>query len=158
MQVDRYEKFWMVLAFAMIAAFAGAVAFGAWQHAVHPPGGMEVIDPLRVRVDSDFAEPRVEPQADGTIEVVGVTEMFLFRPSVIRVPRDTPVRFRLTSPDVLHGFQVVGTNANVLVVPGYVTEFTMSFPAPGEYLVVCNEYCGLSHHLMQAKLVVEEAP
>ena len=34
-------------------------------------------------------------------------------------------------------------------------EFTMTFPEPGEYLIVCNEYCGISHHLMQARLIVE---
>jgi len=39
-----------------------------------------------------------------------------------------------------------------------VSEVVASFPEPGEYLIVCNEYCGLSHHLMQAKLLVENAP
>jgi cytochrome c oxidase subunit 2 len=33
---------------------------------------------------------------------------------------------------------------------------TTTFRRPGEYLIVCNEYCGLAHHLMQAKVVVEE--
>jgi cytochrome c oxidase subunit 2 len=79
--------------------------------------------------------------------------MFQFRPSVIRVPTG-PVRFRMTSPDVIHGFQIVGTNANVTVTPGYVSEFSINFDAPGEYLIVCNEFCGLSHHLMQGKLIV----
>ena len=108
-----------------------------------------------MRTDTEFAEPGVVTGPDGEITVVAVAEMFAFRPSVIRVPVGQTVRFRMTSPDVLHGFQVVGTNANVMAVPGYVTEFTMAFPRPGEYLIVCNEYCGLSHHLMQAKLIVE---
>jgi heme/copper-type cytochrome/quinol oxidase subunit 2 len=30
-----------------------------------------------------------------------------------------------------------------MVVPGYVSQFDQ-FPA-GEYLVVCNEYCGVGH-------------
>jgi cytochrome c oxidase subunit 2 len=67
------------------------------------------------------------------------------------------VRFRLTSPDVVHGFQVVGANVNVLVAPGYVSELMTTFPRAGEYLIVCNEYCGLAHHLMQATIVVEAA-
>ncbi len=71
------------------------------------------------------------------------------------MPAGKKVTFRLTSPDVIHGFQIVGTNINAMIVPGYVTEISTSFTAKGEYLVVCNEYCGLSHHLMQARVVVE---
>ena len=58
------------------------------------------------------------------------------------------MRFRITSPDVLHGFQIVGTNVNLTVAPGYVSEATTTFREPGEYLVVCNEHCGLGHHNM----------
>ena len=65
-------------------------------------------------------------------------------------------RFRITSPDVLHGFQIVGTNVNVTVAPGYVSEVTTTFARPGEYLVVCNEYCGLAHHNMAAVIRVTE--
>ena len=36
-------------------------------------------------------------------------------------------------------------------------EATTTFETPGEYLVVCNEYCGLGHHLMQGKVIVEAA-
>jgi cytochrome c oxidase subunit 2 len=71
------------------------------------------------------------------------------------VPVDTPIRFRITSPDVLHGFQVVGTNANLVIVPGYVSEMITTFPEPGEYLIVCNEYCGTAHHSMYGRLIVE---
>ena len=55
----------------------------------------------------------------------------------------------------MHGFQIVGTNVNLTVAPGYVSEVTTTFDTPGEYLVVCNEYCGLAHHLMQGTVVVE---
>ena len=68
--------------------------------------------------------------------------------------KEVRVTFRLTSVDVIHGFQIVGTNANTMVVPGYVSEFTTVFDRPGEYLIVCNEYCGLSHHVMHATLIV----
>jgi cytochrome c oxidase subunit 2 len=82
-------------------------------------------------------------------------ELYVFRPEVIRVPAGRPVTFRITSPDVLHGFQIVGTNVNLTVAPGYISEVTTRFARPGEYLVVCNEFCGLSHHLMQGKVIVE---
>ena len=40
-----------------------------------------------------------------------------------------------------------------MAIPGYISQFTTQFEA-GEYLIVCNEYCGVGHHLMSAKLHV----
>jgi cytochrome c oxidase subunit 2 len=40
-----------------------------------------------------------------------------------------------------------------MVLPGYISQFTTEFE-PGEYLIACNEYCGLSHHTMAGKLHV----
>ena len=57
---------------------------------------------------------------------------------------------------MVHGFEIVGTNANTMVIPGYVAQFTTRFTTPGEYLIVCHEYCGLGHHAMMGKLIVEE--
>jgi cytochrome c oxidase subunit 2 len=71
------------------------------------------------------------------------------------VPAKRPVKFRITSGDVIHGFHVVGTNANVMAIPGYVTEFTISFDKVGEYIIACHEYCGTMHHQMVGKLVVK---
>jgi cytochrome c oxidase subunit 2 len=73
------------------------------------------------------------------------------------VPAGRPVRFRLTSADVVHGFMVAGTNANAMVMPGYVTQFTTAFPTPGDYLIVCHEFCGNGHHAMFGRVLVEEA-
>jgi cytochrome c oxidase subunit 2 len=55
---------------------------------------------------------------------------------------------------VIHGFEVVGTNANAMAIPGYVSQFTVTFPKPGEYVIACHEYCGLLHHAMVGKLIV----
>jgi cytochrome c oxidase subunit 2 len=35
-----------------------------------------------------------------------------------------------------------------------VSQFTFTFTTPGEYVVACNEYCGLFHHNMVGKVVV----
>jgi cytochrome c oxidase subunit 2 len=156
-RVDLYERIWLWLSTAMIGAFVVAILIAATLQAVHPPSHIETIDPLRVRVETEFADPRVERQADGSIRVVAIAELYQFRPATIRVPSGVPVTFRITSPDVIHGFQIVGTNVNTMVAPGYVSQLTVTFDRPGEYLVLCNEYCGLSHHLMQSRLVVEEA-
>ena len=73
--------------------------------------------------------------------------------SKARLPADTPVTFHLTAIDVIHGYQIVRTNGQTMVMPGYVSQFTTQFEA-GEYLVACNEYCGLGHHNMASKITV----
>jgi cytochrome c oxidase subunit II len=158
MEVDRYERYWMWAATGMLVLFLGAIVLTALTGSAHPPSHVETLDPETLTIQGEFASPGVAPRAGGGVTVSMRAEMYVFRPEVIRVPAGTPVTFRITSPDVLHGFQIVGTNVNVTVAPGYVSEVTTTFRRPGEYLVVCNEYCGLAHHLMQAKVIVEGAP
>lgn len=154
MKVHIYEKVWIGAGLFMILVFLSSVLFGALAQASAPPSHVETIDPRLARTDPRFAEPGVTLHADGSATVVGLAQMFAFSMGEVRVPANRPVTFRLTSPDVVHGFQVVGTNGNAMVVPGYVTQFTTTFE-PGEYLVVCNEYCGIGHHVMQGTLIAE---
>jgi cytochrome c oxidase subunit 2 len=155
MQVDRYERYWMWAATAMLALFLGAIVVTAVVGSAHPPSHVETIDPETLTVAGEFARPGVTEEADGTLTVAVRAEFYVFRPEVVRIPAGRRVRFRVTSPDVLHGFQIVGTNVNLTVAPGYVSETVATFSEPGEYLVVCNEYCGLGHHAMQGTLIVE---
>jgi cytochrome c oxidase subunit II len=155
MHVDLYEKVWMWASAALIVLFLGAIGVGAGSQAIHPPSHVETVDPTRLSENAEFGHPGVATQPDGSVVVTVVSEMFGFRPDPIRIPAGRPVTFRLTSPDVIHGFLVVGTNANAMAIPGYVSQFTLTLDRPGEYLVVCNEYCGLLHHNMTGKLIVE---
>jgi cytochrome c oxidase subunit II len=157
MHVDRYERYWMWAASAMLALFTGAIVVTAVTSAAHPPSHTEVVNPETLTIGGEFASPGVATAADGRVTVSLRAEFYVFRPEQVRVPAGVPVTFRVTSPDVLHGFQIVGTNVNLTVAPGYVSEATTTFETPGEYLVVCNEYCGLGHHLMQGKVIVEAA-
>jgi cytochrome c oxidase subunit 2 len=157
MDVDRSERVWMWAATAMLALFTGAIVATAVGGAVHPPSHTEVVDPDTLGVRGEFARPGVTTSPTGEVTVAVRAELYVFQPSVIRVPAGVPVTFRVTSPDVLHGFQIAGTNVNLTVAPGYVSQTTATFDTPGDYLIVCNEYCGLGHHDMQAKLIVEAA-
>jgi cytochrome c oxidase subunit II len=158
MHVDFYEKIWMWGALVIIVVFLASMGYTTFGRAMRPPSNVEMIDPEAVRSDAEFGNPGVTINADGSATVVIQAFMFAFLPGEIRVPRGRPVTFRLTSPDVIHGFQIVQTNGNTMVVPGYVSQFTTQFSRAGEYLIVCNEYCGLGHHLMWAKLIVEDMP
>lgn len=158
MDHERIERIWLWISTAMIAAFLVAITAAALARGVHPASHVETIDPLRVRVDTEFASPGTERTPDGRVRVVMVAELYRFVPGTVRVPAGVPVTWRATSPDVIHGLQVVGTNVNMLVAPGYVSQTTVEFEEPGEYLIVCNEYCGLAHHQMQGRLIVEAPP
>jgi cytochrome c oxidase subunit 2 len=156
MHIDMYEKFWMWAAALIVAVFIASIFFTTFAQSRMPPSHVETIDPRAVRQNPDFASPGVTINSDGTATVHVLAQMFAFAPNEIRVPRGRKVTFRITSPDVIHGFQIVMTNGNAMVVPGYVTQFSTQFDDAGEYLIVCNEYCGLGHHIMFGTLIVED--
>jgi len=156
-KVHLYEKVWMGAAAVLVVAFIGAVMLTSYAMGLHPPSHVETIDPGTVSTDARFRNLGVRPLPGGGVEVTMVAMMWSFDPAELKVPAGRPVTFRLTSPDVIHGFEVVGTNVNTMVVPGYVSQLTTTFPRAGEYLIVCHEYCGVGHHSMSARLVVTEA-
>ena len=61
---------------------------------------------------------------------------------------------RLSSPDVIHGILVTGTNVNTMVVPGYVSQVHTVFRTMGNLLMPCHEFCGLGHSQMLARVQV----
>lgn len=155
MHVELYERIWMWAAAALIVLFLGAIFVTAAVQAVQPPSHLETLDPTTLGTHPEFGTPVATTRPDGTIVVPVVALMFGFMPDPIEVPAHVPVTFRLTSADVIHGFGVVGTNANAMAIPGYVSQFTVTFSSPGEYTIACNEYCGLLHHAMVGKLIVK---
>ena len=81
---------------------------------------------------------------------------FGYQPNPIEVPQGAEIVFKITSPDVIHGFHVEGTNINVEVLPGEVSTVRYTFKRPGEYRIICNQYCGLGHQNMFGTIVVKE--
>jgi cytochrome c oxidase subunit 2 len=152
--VELYERIWMWIGAGIIVLFLGSILVPAVTMAVHPPSHIETLDPTTLSTHPEFAAGAVTTHPDGRIVVSVVANMFSFGPDPIEVPANRPVTFRVTSGDVIHGFEVIGTNANAMAIPGYVSQFTITFPKPGEYVIACHEYCGLMHHAMVGKLIV----
>jgi cytochrome c oxidase subunit II len=73
------------------------------------------------------------------------------RPARVRVGQE--VEFRLTATDVNHGFGVYDNRdhlvAQVQVVPGKTQKLVHTFTRPGTYTVLCLEFCGVGHHVME---------
>ena len=121
-----------------------------------PPSRVETIDPRTLHISGEFVESNLGTavEADGKVVVRLVAQQYSFEPQCMLVPAETPVTFRGTSSDVIHGFVVGTTNANVMLIPGYVATFTTTFRKPGEQLMPCHEYCGTAHAAMWARFQV----
>ncbi len=158
MNVDLYERIWMWFAVAIIVVFISMTGVAAFARNIHAPSHVETIDPAQALSDPRFANQGVATGPDGRVTVTMVAGTFFWLPMEVRVPAGRPVTFRLTAIDVVHGFEVAQTNVNTMVIPGYVSQLTYTFDRPGEYLVVCNEFCGTGHHTMSGKIIVEAAP
>jgi cytochrome c oxidase subunit 2 len=153
--IHRYEKLWLAGALLLIVIFIATVTYGAVGvgiEMVSASGGTIAAD--SISDDARFADPRVEQVGENEYEAYVIAQRFLFRPSEIQVPANSRVTFYVTSPDVLHGFEVAGTNLNTMVIPGQITEVTVEFDEPATYGVVCSEYCGAAHHTMAGTLEV----
>jgi cytochrome c oxidase subunit 2 len=137
----------------MLAVFFVSTAAAALGSQIHPPSHVETIDPKTALTDPRFRRQGVSLDARGRVHATVVGLMYAWLPGDITLPADTPVTFHLTSADVIHGYQIVRTNGQAMVVPGYISQFTTQF-APGDYLVACNEYCGVGHHTMATRLRV----
>jgi cytochrome c oxidase subunit 2 len=97
----------------------------------------------------------VKQIGENEYEVVMTLQAFGFTPNNIEIPAGAKVTFVLTSKDVVHGFEVAGTNINAMVMPGHIQKITQKFDKPGNYLVLCNEYCGAGHQLMSTTITVK---
>ncbi len=157
MNIHTYEKLWLAASMVLIVGFIATIVYGSVGIGiamVDDDGG--TIDPNALGEDERFSEPRVEQVGENEYEAYVVAQAFIFQPDPIEVPANSEVTFYVTSRDVTHGFAVAGTNVNTMVIPGQVAEMTVQFDEPGEYGIVCNEYCGSGHHYMEGKLIVHE--
>ena len=155
MKVHSYEKAFLAVGGALLAACMAALVYASVALGRHLPGHVAAIDPQRVYATPPFNRPGVRQVGPGRYEAVVVAQTWAFIPSEIRVPAGAEVTFTTTSIDVIHGFDIAGTSVNVMLIPGQVSRVTHRFDRRGEHLLLCHEYCGLGHHTMSGKVIVE---
>jgi cytochrome c oxidase subunit 2 len=154
--VNRTEKHWVILMVAMLAIMMTVIVVTGITGGLHPASNVEVVDPQTLHLGGEFVESNLGTavEADGSATVRMIAEQYDFVPRCVALPADMPVKFRLTSADVVHGFLLPDTNVNTMVVPGFVAEVRTSFAKPGDYMMPCHEFCGLGHHAMWAQVRV----
>ncbi len=118
------------------------------------PGSGSGWEPIAIE-RPDFSPPGLV--RIGTLEYVAVVEAYnwVFRPSEIRIPVGATVTFRARSVDDYHGLAIMGTPIVISLPRSGTTEVIHTFAEPGEYPIVCAEYCGAGHVNMTGLVIVE---
>lgn len=150
-----FEVAWILPSVAIPVSVITAVIITAFAVGIRVPDIAGRIEPQAINQTAPFNEPGVKELAPGRYEATFIAQTFNFTPGEIEVPVGSDVTFIATSRDVIHGFKIVGTPVNMMVVPGQISKLTVHFDKPGEYLIVCHEYCGGGHHVMFGKVIVK---
>jgi cytochrome c oxidase subunit 2 len=99
----------------------------------------------------------------GSMEVQVVAQMFTWifvygndkeSENLLVVPEHTPIKLNIESLDVIHSFSLPAFRVKVDAVKGLPTYAWFRSGDPGEFDIMCAEYCGISHSNMVAKLKV----
>jgi cytochrome c oxidase subunit 2 len=152
----RIEKRWAIVMVGLVALLVAMVVFTGLHWATMPPSRVETIDPTTLHLAGEFVEGNLgsEVQPDGSVVVRIIGQQYSFTPQCIVVPARTPITFRVTSADVVHGMLITGTNINSMVEPGFISTFRTTFDQPGNHLMPCHEFCGTGHEAMWANVKV----
>jgi cytochrome c oxidase subunit 2 len=106
------------------------------------------------QVGSENGIPVVAPPAGSDVYLLG--QMWQWIP-ILQLEQGAEYTLHLSSVDVNHGFNLYPFNINFQVVPGYDYGLRVTPTEAGDFRIVCNEFCGVGHHLMVGKVLVRAA-
>lgn len=153
-EIDPWERIWLTISVLVLSVFAAALIISTVGFGFDLPGVSGRVDPTTVTDEGPFATPGLVETGDGTYVAYMVARQYAFDPGLLTVPQGAEVTFRITSIDVQHGFKVAGTNVNMMVLPGQISELTATFDDLGEFPFVCSEFCSIGHAQMAGSLSV----
>ncbi|MGZ5201378.1 MAG: cytochrome C oxidase subunit II [Telluria sp.] len=150
------ERRWATIVAGIILFLLVMMGYMSLHWAFMPPVRTETIDPSTLHIAGEFVETNLGSalEPDGSVTLRVLANQYSFTPQCILVPADTPIRIRGTAADVVHGFSVGHTNVNMMLVPGYISNFSTRFSEPGEHVMPCHEYCGTGHAAMWAHVQI----
>jgi cytochrome c oxidase subunit II len=158
----RSEKIWFTLAFVWCMVLFAMMPLWHLKGGQNPSGIRSKVDPaaFQARVE-EFIEayqvgvergfPIVEPPPGSDIYLLG--RMWSWTP-ILKLQKGVEYTLHLSSVDVNHGFGLVPINVNFQVVPGYDYGLRVTPSEAGDFRIVCNEFCGIGHHIMLGKIIV----
>jgi cytochrome c oxidase subunit II len=125
---------------ALVFAAAGAIVIASWAQ--------------KSGIVTAGVQPAIAAEGPRVIEIKA--RKFQFSPSEITLKKGEPVILRLTSEDRAHGFLLKPLKIDTDITPGKATDIAVTPTAAGQYIVICDHYCGTGHGNMKMKLTVVE--
>jgi cytochrome c oxidase subunit 2 len=158
----RSEKVWFTIAFIWCMILFAMMPLWHLKGGQNPSGIRAKVEPdayrARVaqfiedyRIGTDNGYPVVAPPPGSDIYLQG--QMWAWIP-VLQLEEGAEYVLHLSSVDVNHGFNLYPFNINFQVVPGYDYGLRVTPTESGDFRIVCNEFCGVGHHLMVGKVIV----
>jgi len=159
---NRQERLWVGIAFGWCMVLFAMMPLWHFKGGQNPTGIRSKVDPgafgervLRFveeyQVGEDNGVPLVAPPPGADVYLLG--QMWRWYPA-LQLEEGKTYTFHLSALDVNHGFGLYPANINIQVVPGYDYGLRITPNQPGEYRIVCNEFCGIGHHNMLGRIVV----
>jgi cytochrome c oxidase subunit 2 len=154
--IVKSEIRWSLIVGAAVALLLILILFAAITMHMNPPSNREYVDPKTLHLSAEFTEANLGTSVDPKGQIVArlIATQFEFVPNCILLPANRDVTIRATSPDVIHGLLITGTNVNTMIVPGYVSQVHTRLTKVGDLLMPCHEFCGLGHSQMLATVRV----
>lgn len=165
-RVGPDERMWLTVAFAWcLVMFTGMIVWQAVGDQTIP------VESYRVEADAFLEETEAFVAARQVGEENGVpivapepgedaylqASQFQFRP-ILQLQRGQSYRLLVSSTDVQHGLSLqledTRPSLNFQVLPGYLYVIRVTPTDTGEFSLVCNEFCGLGHHVMTGRIQV----
>ncbi|MBI4509548.1 MAG: cytochrome C oxidase subunit II [Deltaproteobacteria bacterium] len=158
-----FERAWIGLALTWCLVMSIAMPWWHFKGKQNSTGESYRVKPMEfmTRVESSVAAgkvgeeqgiPIVEPAPGGDVYLLA--QMWRFYP-ILKLKAGQTYRLHVSSVDVQHGFSLLPMNMNFHVLPGYDHVLTITPTTRGTFSVICNEFCGIGHHQMTGKIIVE---
>jgi cytochrome c oxidase subunit 2 len=138
---------WIALAFVLVLLALSALAINLFH--VGLPTCLTDVKP--------FQKGELIAHSPTHYELHYVARMWKFEPEDVTIPAGSTVDIYLSAADVTHGLILLGTNLNLMAVPGVVNYARVKLDKPRVYQLLCHEFCGTGHDQMAAELHVVDA-
>ena len=162
--LSKEEKIWVITALCWgVFMFIFMIAWHSTGKQNNPSITYRVTPAVFAEVTNEFIEKYkigeehgravVEPPPGG--DAYMVARVWSFDPILV-LRKGKTYKLHLSSLDLQHGFSLQPANINLQVLPGYDYVVSLTPTEVGDFSVICNEYCGIGHHLMVGKIIVKE--